>query len=449
MRAYTETAADEQDTRAVSEEGRLEARGRAALEGRSHGLLKLLPFFGPAFIACVAYIDPGNFATNIQAGSQFGYRLLWAIVMANLTAMLIQTLSAKLGIATGENLAELCGKHFSRTLVYPMWVISEIAAMATDLAEFLGATLGLNLLFHVDLRFGVIVTAFATYGILMLQRYGVRPVEAIIAALVAVVAVSYIIETFFSSPSWGNVAYHSVVPYVGGGSVIPIVGIIGATVMPHVVYLHSALMQNRIVPRSENEAKRIFRFTVPEILIALGLAGLINMAMLYMAAATFHKHGLTNVADIPTAFRTLTPLLGPAAATIFGISLLAAGLSSSAVGTMAGQVIMQGFVGFTIPLWFRRLVTMIPTVIVVYIGLNPTQSLFWSQVVLSLVLPIPIVALIHFTRQRDLMGGLVNRRSTTCLAGIAAAVIVALNMLLVYESAYNITHALPGIPGIN
>ena len=397
----------------------------------------------------MAYIDPGNFATNIQGGSQFGYRLLWAIVMANLMAMLIQSLSAKLGIATGQNLAQLCGEHFSPRRVYPMWILSEGAAMATDLAEFLGATLGLNLLFHIDLRVGVVITAFATYGILTLQRYGVRPIESIIAAMVGVIAVSYVIETFFSRPALGLVAYHSVVPYLGGSSVIPIVGIIGATVMPHVVYLHSALTQDRIVPRSEAEAKRIFRFTIPEIIVALGLAGLINMSMLYMAAATFFKHNLTNIADIPAAYHTLTPLLGASASTVFAISLLASGLSSSAVGTMAGQVIMQGFVGFTIPLWFRRLVTMIPTVVIVYIGLNPTQSLFWSQVVLSMVLPIPVIALIYFTRRRDLMGNLVNWVTTTWIASAVATVILLLNILLLYESAYSLLPGMPGIPGIN
>jgi len=449
MRNYQTPPTDEISLETLPEEAGVVAAGRAALDSQNRTLLRLLPFFGPAFIASIAYIDPGNFATNIQGGSQFGYRLLWSIVMANLMAMLIQTLSAKVGIATGQNLAELCGQHFSKRLVYPMWVLSEVAAMATDIAEFLGATLGLNLLFHIDLRIGVIITAFATYGILTLQRYGVRPIESLIGALVGVIAVSYVIETFLSKPAWGLVAYHSVVPYLGGSSIIPIVGIIGATVMPHVVYLHSALTQNRIVPRSEAEAKRIFHFTIPEILIALGLAGFINMSMLYMAAATFYKHGMTNIADIPTAYHTLTPLLGPTASTVFAISLLASGLSSSAVGTMAGQIIMQGFVGFSIPLWFRRVITMIPTVVIVYIGLNPTQSLFWSQVVLSMVLPIPVIALIYFTRRRDLMGNLVNWISTTWIASIVAAAILSLNILLLYESAYSLIPGMPGIPGIN
>jgi len=430
-------------------ESGLARAARASLDGRSRGLAALLPFIGPTFVASVAYIDPGNFATNIQGGSQFGYNLLWAILMANLMAMLVQGLSAKLGIATGRNLAELCGQHFPKALVYPIWVISEVGAMATDLAEFLGATLGLNLLFHIDLRVAVVLAAVATYAILGLQRYGARPLEAVITALVGVIAVSYVIETFLARPNWGDVAVHTVVPYIGGGSALTIVGIVGATVMPHVIYLHSALMQDRIVPRSEAEAKRIFHFSIPEIVLALSVAGLVNMAMLYMAASTFHRPGQRVVADIPTAYHTLTPLLGAAAGLVFAISLLASGLSSSTVGTMAGQVIMQGFVGFGIPLWLRRLLTMAPTVVVVFVGLDPTKSLFYSQVVLSLVLPIPVAALIYFTRRRDIMGTLVNRRSTTVLVTLVAAVILALNGVLLYDQVVRtLLPGLPAIPGI-
>jgi manganese transport protein len=334
---------------ASSSESRLEGAGYAALEGRRRGLAAWLPFFGPAFVASVAYIDPGNFATNIQAGSQFGYNLLWVILLANLMAMLIQSQSAKLGIATGQNLAEVCRSHFPAPVVYVMWIMSEVAAMATDLAEFLGASLGLNLLLHVPLLAATLLTGIITFAILLLQRYGARPLEAIITTLVAIIAVSYVIETLLSHPNWGQVAYHSVVPWMSKDSILVSVGIIGATVMPHVVYLHSALMQHRIVPRNQHEAWLIFRFTLPDITIAMGLAGIINMSMLYMAAATFHAHGFTGVADIASAYRTLTPLLGSMASVIFAISLLASGLSSSAVGTMAGQVIMQGFVGFTKP----------------------------------------------------------------------------------------------------
>ena len=415
---------------AVPEARGLQAAARAVLEGRRRGLRAILPFLGPAFIASVAYIDPGNYATNIQSGSQFGYRLLWVIVLANLMAMLLQTLSAKLGIATGHNLAELSRKHFSPPVVYAMWVGSEIAAMATDLAEFLGASLGLYLLLHIPLLLATLMTGAATYAILLLESRGTRPLEAVITALVGVVAVSYLIETFFSRPDWGQIAYHSAVPYISSGSVLISVGIVGATVMPHVIYLHSYLTQKRIVPRNDTEARRIFRLSIPDVVIAMGLAGLINMAMLYMAAATFYGHGLTAIADIPSAYKTLSPLLGPAAGFVFAISLLASGLSSSTVGTMAGQVIMQGFVGFTVPVWVRRLITMLPAVVIVALGINPTETLVISQVVLSLILPIPVIALVYFTSRRKIMGALVNRRLTSVAATVCAAVILALNVIL-------------------
>jgi manganese transport protein len=434
MRAYRREDADTAPPVSPAGVTPIDAAGHATLDGRRRGIAGFLPFLGPAFIACVAYIDPGNFATNIQGGSAFGYKLLWVIVLANLMAMLIQGLSAKLGIATGRSLAETCRDHFPRATVYAMWIVSEVGAMATDLAEFLGASLGLNLLLHIPLLPATLLTGIATYAILTLQRYGVRPIEALITTLVGVIAASYIVETFYVRPNWGQVAYHSVVPWLGHGSTLIAVGIIGATVMPHVVYLHSALTQDRIVPRSEAEAKRIFRFTIPDIVIAMGLAGVINMAMLYMAASTFFTHNMTNIANIPSAYHTLTPLLGPAAAAIFAISLLASGLSSSTVGTMAGQVIMQGFVGFTIPIWIRRAVTMLPAVVIVAIGADPTQSLVISQVVLSMVLPLPVIALTYFTRRRDVMGALVNRRSTTVLAIVCSAIILTLNALLLYET---------------
>jgi manganese transport protein len=343
------------------QESRTRSAARAVLEGRKKGLLALLPFLGPAFIACVAYIDPGNFATNIQSGSTYGYNLLWVIVLANLMAMLLQTMSAKLGLATGHNLAEMSRKQYPKPAVYAMWVAAEVAAMATDLAEFLGASIALNLLFGMPLLYATLVTGVVTYVILLLERRGFRHMEAVITALVGVIAVSYLVETFLSRPDWGQVAYHAVVPWVGGTqSALFAVGIIGATVMPHVIYLHSSLTQRRLIPRSEEEARRIFRWSIPDVVIAMGLAGLVNLAMLYMAAATFHAHGHSDVADISTAYQTLTPLLGGAASIIFAISLLASGLSSSTVGTMAGQIIMQGFVGFTIPVWVRRLVQPAP-----------------------------------------------------------------------------------------
>jgi manganese transport protein len=418
----------------LPEEVGTRAAARAVLDGRRKGLLAILPFLGPAFIACVAYIDPGNFATNIQGGSAFGYNLLWVIVLANLMAMLLQTMSAKLGLATGLNLAEMCREQFRRPVVISMWIASEIAAMATDLAEFLGASIAINLLFGIPLIYATLITGIATYLILTLERYGFRPLEAVISALVGVIAVSYVLETFFSRPNWGQVAFHVSVPWLGGTqSILFAVGIIGATVMPHVIYLHSSLTQQRIIPRSEAEARRIFHWSIPDVVIAMGLAGLVNMAMLYMAAATFFAHGQSNVADITTAYKTLTPLLGSAASLIFAVSLLASGLSSSTVGTMAGQVIMQGFVGFTIPIWVRRVVTMIPAVLVAYIGLNPTNTLVISQVVLSFALPLPVITLVMFTRRRDIMGSLVNKPITTWAAIACSVVILCLNIWLLYS----------------
>ena len=419
---------------------------RAVLEGRRKGLLAFLPFLGPAFIACVAYIDPGNFATNIQGGSAFGYNLLWVIALANLMAMLLQTMSAKLGLATGQNLAELCRQEFRKPVVYSMWIISEIAAMATDLAELLGASIALNLVFGIPGLYATLITGVATDLSLMRERRGFRPLEAVISSLVGVIAVCYLIETFFSHPNWGQVGLHTLVPWLGGTqSILFSVGIIGATVMPHVIYLHSSLTQQRIIPRSEKEARRIFRWSIPDVVIAMGLAGLVNMAMLYMAAATFHAHGRSDVADINTAYQTLTPLLGGAAGIVFAISLLASGLSSSTVGTMAGQVIMQGFVGFTIPIWVRRLVTMIPAVLVVLVGFNPTQSLVISQVVLSFVLPLPVITLVMFTRRRDIMGTLVNRSLTTWAAIACSVVILGLNVWLLYSTFAPLFHWwLPG-----
>jgi manganese transport protein len=419
----------------LPEEAGTRAAARASLNGRKKGLLAILPFLGPAFIACVAYIDPGNFATNIAGGAAFGYKLLWVIALANLMAMLLQTMSAKLGLATGKNLAELCRQEFRKPVVFAMWIVSEFMAMCTDLAEFLGASIAINLLFGIPLLPATLITGVATFLILSLERRGFRPLEVVIGVLVGVIAVCYVIETFFSHPDWGQVGFHIVVPWLGNTrAILFAVGIIGATVMPHVIYLHSSLTQQRIIPRSEKEARRIFRLSIPDVVIAMGLAGLVNMAMLYMAASTFYAHGQTNVADINTAYRTLTPLLGAAASMVFAISLLASGLSSSTVGTMAGQVIMQGFVGFTIPIWVRRLVTMIPAVIVAAIGLNPTATLVISQVVLSFVLPLPVITLVMFTRRRDLMGTLVNKPITTWAAIACSVVILSLNVWLLYST---------------
>ncbi len=406
------------------------------LEGRStrRGLARILPFLGPAFVASVAYIDPGNFATNIQGGAEFGYLLLWVILASNLTAMLVQALSAKLGIATGRNLAELCRDQFRRPVVWAMWVVSELVAMATDLAEFLGAALGFYLLLRIPLLPAALLTGVVTLVILALERRGFRAIEAVITAFVGVVALCYVIETVLDRPDWLSVARHAVVPgFAGTESVLLAAGILGATVMPHAVFLHSALTQRRIVPRDGTQARRIFRFEVIDVVIAMGLAGLVNAAMLIMAASTFYARGLTEIASIEEAYRTLTPLLGPASSTVFAVSLLASGLSSSTVGTMAGQVIMQGFLHRQIPIWLRRVVTMAPAIAVIAMGLDPTRTLVISQVILSFGLPFALVPLVLFTSRRDLMGGLVNGTGTTALAGALVAMIIALNLFLLYR----------------
>jgi manganese transport protein len=407
------------------------------LEGSSKKgrLARLLPFLGPAFIASVAYVDPGNFATNIAGGARFGYLLLWVIVASNLMAMLLQALSAKLGIATGRNLAEQCRIHFPRPLVWFMWVLMELVAMATDLAEFLGAALGFNLLFGVPLWLAGILTAIATFIILGLERYGFRPLEAVISGFVGAVAISYVIETIIDRPDWGQVAYHAVVPqFQGPESILLATGILGATVMPHAIFLHSALTQGRIVVKEPRLQKRLFRYEIYDVLIAMGMASLINGAMLIMAASTFHSAGYHDVGSIETAYKTLEPLLGRASSWIFGFSLLASGLSSASVGTMAGQVIMQGFLHREIPVWIRRLVTMVPSMIVISIGLDPTQTLVFSQVLLSFGLPFAVIPLVIFTARRDLMGELVNHRVTTLIASAIAVLIVVLNVYLIIQT---------------
>ena len=397
-------------------------------------ITKLLPFLGPAFIASVAYVDPGNFATNIQGGSEFGYTLLWVILASNLMAMLIQSLSAKLGIASGNNLAEHCRNSFSKPVVFGMWVLMEIVAMATDLAEFLGAALGFNLLFGFPLIIGGILTAICTFLILGLQRYGFRPLEIAITLMVSVIAVCYLLETILDKPDTSILLYHTFVPqFSGPESVLLATGILGATVMPHAIFLHSALTQQRIVVKSPEKLNKLFHFEILDVTIAMGIASLVNMAMLIMAAATFYEHGLTNIATIEDAHITLQPLLGKAASWIFAISLLASGLSSSTVGTSAGQVIMQGFLHKHIPVWLRRLVTMIPSITVIAIGLDPTRTLVISQVILSFGLPFAIIPLIEFTRNRNIMGILVNKRTTTFIVSVIAGLIILLNLYLIYQ----------------
>ena len=413
--------------------GSVQAAQRA-LGGPSKGW-RILPFLGPAFVACVAYIDPGNFATNIAGGSKYGYTLCWVILAANLMAMLIQTLSAKLGIATGRNLPEVCRERFSRRTSVGLWIQAELIAMATDLAEFLGAALGFHLLFGMALFPAAVLTGFVTFGILGLQRFGLRAFEAVIVAFVAAIGVCYLAELYFAHPPLGTVAFHAVKPgFAGGDSLLLAVGILGATVMPHVIYLHSALTQNRVVPRNDVEARRLYGYTKIDVVIAMSIAGLINMAMLVVAASVFYKSGLLNVDSLETAHRTLEPILGGASSTLFALALLASGLSSSTVGTLAGQVVMQGFIRRQIPIFVRRLVTMVPALIVAAIGVNPTKTLVISQVILSFGIPFALIPLVWFTSRKELMGTLVNRRATTALAAVVAALISALNIFLLAQT---------------
>jgi manganese transport protein len=406
---------------------------RRALSGEWRWRNPLL-FAGPAVVASIAYMDPGNFATNIGAGARYGYALLWVVLLANLTAMLFQAMSAKLGIVTGRNLAELCRENFPKPMVWALWIVSEVAAMATDLAEFLGAAIGLSLLLHIPLMAGMAVTAVITYGILMSESRGFRPIEIIIGSLVVAIVLCYLTEMFIAPIDWRAAGRGLVVPELPDvGALTLAVGIVGATIMPHAIFLHSGLTQNRAPGRNDRERRLLVRFSNIEVLVALGVAGLVNMAMVIMAASAFHA-GHSDVGEIETAYKTLTPLLGPAAGGAFLTALLASGLSSSAVGTMAGQMIMQGFVGFRIPVLVRRLVTMIPAFVVVWLGVNSTNALVLSQVVLSIALPAPVIALLIFTSRKDIMGAFANSRLTNAAATLGALVILVLNAVLLLQA---------------
>lgn len=399
------------------------------LAGRRRG--NPLLFFGPAVVASIAYMDPGNFATNIQAGSKYGYALLWVVVLANLIAMLFQALSAKLGIVTGKNLAEMCRDRLPRPAIYPMWAVSEVAAMATDLAEFLGGAIGLSLLFGLPLLAGMAITAVVTYAILLLERSGFRTMEIVIAVLIGTICLCYVAELMIVPVAWNTAAASLLAPAIPDTEALMIaVGIIGATVMPHAIFLHSGLTQARTPASSDRERRTLIRFSNREVVIALAAAGLVNMAMVLMAAAAFH--GQTEVAGIETAYRTLTPLLGGAAAAAFLVSLIASGVSSSVVGTMAGQMIMQGFLRVRIPVWLRRLLTMLPAFAVVAAGVDATTALVMSQVVLSLALPVPMIALLVFTGRRDIMGAFANGPLVQTLAIAGGALVLTLNGVLLW-----------------
>ncbi|GIO85051.1 divalent metal cation transporter MntH [Paenibacillus faecis] len=411
----------------------LPAAAKAALNGEAKGIKRLLPFLGPAFIAAVAYLDPGNFATNITAGSKYGYLLLWVIAASNLMAVLIQTLSAKLGIATGKNLPEVAHDRFPKSVSIFLWIQSELVIIATDLAEFIGAALGLYLLFGIPMLPAAIITAIGSFAILELQRRGYRSLEAGIAAMVLIVVLAFAFQVIVAKPDFAAVATGIVTPRFDGiDSVLLAAGILGATVMPHAIYLHSSLTQNRIVGRNEAEKKKIFKLEFIDIILAMIIAGAVNMAMVVVSAGLFFKNGMV-VEDLDVAFRQFGQLSGPVTAISFGLGLLIAGLSSSSVGTMAGDVVMQGFINKRINLYLRRAITMVPPLAIIVSGVNPTDALVMSQVVLSFGIAFALIPLILFTANRDIMGGLVNRRFTTILGWMISALVVGLNLFLIVQ----------------
>jgi manganese transport protein len=399
--------------------------------GRLRGTLTVL---GPAFVACVAYVDPGNFATNIAGGAKYGYLLLWVLLGANLMAMLIQNLSAKMGIATGRNLPELCREHFPRPVTWGLWAQAELIAMATDLAEFVGAAIALNLLFGIPLFPAGLITAVVAFGILALQNRGYRRFELAIAALLGLIILGFLYDTLRIGFDVGDAAKGFVPHFQGTDSVLLAAGILGATVMPHVIYLHSALTQNRIPPRDDDERRKILKIGRLDVTIAMGVAGLVNISMLVIAASLFHDKGLTGVDTIEGAHSQFGALAGGAAAAAFAVALMASGFASSSVGTQAGQVVMQGFISRSIRLWVRRAVTMTPALVVLAVGVDPSGALVLSQVVLSFGIPFALVPLVLLTRRRDVMGTFVNRPLTTALAAFVAALIIALNGFLLFQT---------------
>jgi manganese transport protein len=407
------------------------------LSGERRGVRAVLPFLGPAFIAAVAYIDPGNFATDMAGGSQFGYMLLWVVLAANLMAILVQSMSAKLGIAAGRSLPEVCRDRFPFRAVVLLWLQAEAVAMATDLAEFVGAALGLHLVFGLSLWVSAVLTGVAAFTILGLQVWGFRRLEATLTGLVAVVVLAFGLEMLRSKPSVSGMAHGLFVPQVSGsGSALLAVSIVGATVMPHVIYLHSSLTQNRIVGANPDARRKIFRFEMVDIAIAMGVAGVINLAMLATAAAVFHARGLFGAGnDLGVVFNGLNRVLGAHSGLVFGLALLASGLASSCVGTMSGQVVMQGFIHRQIPIFARRAITMIPALVVIGVGFSPTRALVLSQVFLSFGIPFALIPLLFFTSSRSLMGSLVNRRPVAVLAGLVTALIVGLNVYLLSTTA--------------
>ena len=399
---------------------------------QSRKLKELLKFLGPAFVVSVAYIDPGNFATNISGGSKFNYALIWVILWSNLMAMFLQTMSAKLGIATGHNLPEMCAKVFPRSVNWIFWFVAEIGAMATDLAEFLGGTLGLYLLFHIPMIYAGLLTALITFIICYMEKYGQKTIEIIISILVAVISIAYTIELFLAKPEWTEVGIHTLIPMLPGSEAVLIaVGMLGATVMPHVIYLHSQLVQSRNTDSSDEGKLRHLRMEKIDVALAMNIAFIVNAAMVVVSAGVFYRNGMV-VNTIEQAHTSLNPLLGSLSSGAFGIALLASGLSSSVVGTMAGQTIMEGFVNLSIPINIRRLITMLPALIIIALGINPMNVLILSQVALSFILPFPIIQMLTIAKRKDLMGVLVNKGIVRFFGILIATSIIILNVVLLY-----------------
>lgn len=407
---------------------------QARAKGKFRGRLAML---GPAFVAAVAYVDPGNFATNIESGSKFGYLLVWVVVMSSAMAMLVQYLSAKAGLATGRNLPELAHDRFGKKTRFGLWLQAEAVAIATDLAEFVGAAIGLNLLFGTPLFVAGLITAVIAFGVLALEQRGYRKFELAIAAMLGLVAFGFIYDLIAVGHQSASGIANGLIPGLSGSdSLLLVVGIIGATVMPHVVYLHSALTQDRIQPRDAGERRELLKWLRIDVGLGLGIAGLINLSMMLMAAALFYRIGVTGVDSIEAAHAGLGTYVGGGAALAFAVALLASGMSSSSVGTYAGQVVMQGFMGWRIPLFLRRMVTMTPALIVLALGLPTTDTLVISQVVLSFGIPFALVPLIIVTRNREVMGEMVNRRVTTFAASVIAAIIIGLNLYLIFDTIF-------------
>jgi len=404
----------------------LRARGR--LRGR-------LPLLGPAFVAAIAYVDPGNFATNFTGGAKYGYLLLWVIVAANLMAMLIQSLSGKVGLATERNLAELCREHYPRPVVWGLWGQAEAVAMATDLAEIIGGAIALNLLFGIPLFPAGVLTGAVAFGLLAFQSRGYRKFEIVIAGLLGVILLGFGYDLLQVGADASGVAAGLIPGFAGTESILLATGILGATVMPHVIYLHSALTQQRIPAQDATERLTLLRHQRLDVVLAMGLAGLVNMAMLVIAARLFFgSPDGTTVDTLEGVHAGIGRLVDAPAALAFALALLASGFASSGVGTYAGQVVMQGFLRRRIPLLLRRGLTMAPALIVLGIGADPTRALVISQVVLSFGIPFALIPLVLLTRRRDIMGDLVNRQATTIVAAVVAAIIVALNAFLLYQT---------------